>query len=201
MPKKLTDSNALDQLSPEEILIIISNLREVLDNTVSGDVAEFGCFLGKTSVIMQSELVNSQKELHVYDSFEGLPEKTKQDYSPVGEQFRPGELYATKKQLVRNFVKANLPLPVIHKGWFASLSTNDVPDKLCFAFLDGDYYESIRQSLELVWPALQSNAKVLIDDYNSEALPGVRKAVDSWITSHPIKYFQVQSSLAIIQIR
>ena len=32
------------------------------------------------------------KRLYVYDSFEGLPEKTKEDTSPLGESFKPGEL-------------------------------------------------------------------------------------------------------------
>ena len=126
-------------------------------------------------------LAETNKKLFVYDSFEGLPEKTIEDQSPSGLQFVAGELYAQKKQLINNFKRANLPLPIITKGWFSNITPDQLPDRIAFAFLDGDYYNSIRDSLKLTWPRLSPGAIVVIDDYANQELPGAEKAVDEWL--------------------
>ena len=35
----------------------------------------------------------------------------------------------------------------MHKGWFDQLSDREVPEQIAFAFLDGDFYSSIIDSL------------------------------------------------------
>ena len=180
--------------------MIIRELSLVLDAGVVGDVVEFGCYVGTTSLFLQDVLVKKSpnKTLHVYDSFEGLPPKADQDQSPAGEQFKAGELHAAKAELIKHFKHTGLPLPVIHKGWFEQLNDNDVPPKIAFAFLDGDFYTSIMASLKLIWPHLQPGATVLVDDYNTEALPGVRTALDEW--SHGRSFsLRSEASLAIIK--
>jgi O-methyltransferase len=69
---------------------------------------------------------------------------------------------------------------VIHKGWFNELSPKDVPKQIAFAFLDGDFYESIHTSLKLVWPRMVSGGIICIDDYKRDALPGVERAVSDF---------------------
>ena len=184
-----------DQVSKEELRVIMRELQTAL--TVPGDVVEFGCYVGTTSLFLQRITGPAGKTLHVYDSFAGLPPKTLADQSPAGAQYKPGELAATKAQLITNFKHAGLPLPVIHKNWFADLLPGDVPEPICFAYLDGDFYESIHDSLRLVWPKLSPGAVVVVDDYQHEALPGAQKAVDDWLRTHPAR-LRVQASLAII---
>lgn len=186
-----------DQVTPQEITLIMQLLDNVLADTVTGDVVEFGCYVGTTSVFLQDAIQDSDKRLHVYDSFEGLPQKISKDESPSGTDFRAGELKASKKELVRHFRKLNLPLPTIHKNWFSELSQDDIPDSICFAFLDGDYHDSILDPLKLIWNHLEPGAIVVVDDYANDALPGARKAVDEWLVTHPAK-LRVQSSLAIL---
>ena len=92
-----------DQIDERELSIILRELERVLSQAVAGDVVEFGCYVGTTSVPMAQRLRSTDKRLFVYDSFEGLPEKTAEDESPAGLQFRAGELLATKAQFIRNF--------------------------------------------------------------------------------------------------
>ncbi len=96
-----------------------------------------------------------------------------------------------------NFKKAGLPLPKIKKAWFSELTPADLPDKIAFAFLDGDYYESIMDSLRLIWSKLSEGAVVIVDDYANEALPGAAKAVDEWLRNHKAR-LKAEQSLAII---
>lgn len=188
-----------DQIDERELSIILRELETVLINGVNGDIVEFGCYVGTTSVPMAQRLRSTEKTLYVYDSFEGLPEKTIQDLSPTGEQFQKGELLATKKQLIKHFKRAGLRLPVITKGWFSELEPYQVPKQIAFAFLDGDYYHSVMDPLKLIWPNLTPGAIVIIDDYANEALPGAAKATNEWLQTHPTS-LRIEYSLAILRL-
>ncbi len=121
-----------------------------------------------------------QKRLWIYDSFEGLPEKSSADNSVLGVDFKGGELMVTKREVKERFLRAGLPVPVIKKGWFSDLSDGDLPEEIAFSFLDGDFYESIRDSLRLVVPKMSEGGVMVVHDYSNPALPGVKKAVDEW---------------------
>lgn len=190
-----------DQVERRELKRILECLERVLHADVNGDVVEFGCYVGTTSLFLRRVLdaQANDKTFHVYDSFAGLPEKSAADRSPAGEQFIAGELKTSKQVFIQNFKRANLKLPRIHAGWFNQLSASDVPDEICFAFLDGDYYESIMTSLKLIEHKLQPGAMVVIDDYQSEALPGARRAADAWAKQKGYALVPAHS-LGIVQI-
>ena len=168
-----------DQISKPALGVVLSELERVLDNKTPGAVVELGCYIGTTSLFIR-RVLNERKEdrpFHVYDSFEGLPPKSTQDSSAAGVDFKAGELAVSKKQFLEQFRRAHLEPPIAHKGWFNDLTATDLPDKIAFAFLDGDFYESILTSLQLVWPRLDDNGIITIDDYRRETLPGVERAI------------------------
>jgi len=172
-------------INPEQAMNIYHLLRQVVLLGVEGDVVELGCHEGKTALILQKTLdqLGSAKELHVYDSFEGLPEKTSHD----GDKMVSGQLKTTEDKLKFNFQKFSIKEPVIHKGWFKDTLPKGLPATLCFAHLDGDFYSSIKESLEYIYPKLSKGAVVVVDDYCdpeildvSNILPGVKKACDEF---------------------
>ncbi len=179
-----------DQVSQGETERIIEVSRECL--SLPGDYVELGCYKGDTSLLIaevirdynRGETVENpvEKKFYIYDSFEGLPEKSESDESVLGEDFKEGELVVTKREVKERFLRAGLPVPVISKGWFNDLTPSDMPSRIAFAFLDGDFYDSIRDSLRLVAPVVVQGGVVLVHDYYNPALPGVKKAVDEWIS-------------------
>ena len=189
-----------DQVSELETAKILALAKECL--AVAGDYVELGCYRGETSLKLAEILKNSDKKLWLYDSFEGLPEKTAADKSAVGDNFQAGKLLVTKREVREKFMRAGLPLPYIKKAWFKDLTSADLPEKIAFAFLDGDLYESIRDSLKLVQDKMTAGGVILVHDFENPALPGVTKAVEEWMkrqeTLHPrlTKY----QTLAIIMI-
>ncbi len=188
------------QMDSKRLEIILEQLESVLDNAIEGDIVEFGCYEGTTTLFMRRllEEVSSPKALHAYDSFEGLPAKSIEDASVAGSAFKEGELRVSKRDLLYNFKKANLKPPIIHKKWFNQLQDKDVPDAIAFAFLDGDFFNSIKVSLEIVWPKLSKQGIVVIDDYMRSNLPGATRAVDDFFNDMAIKT-KHQNNLAIVQ--
>ena len=154
---------------------------------------------GRLKLFRRPVWLLSEGEFHVYDSFAGLPPKTREDQSVAGDQFVTGELHASRKGFVDNFKKAGLRLPIIHKGWFSDLVADDIPSSVSFAFFDGDYYESIADSFRVVAPKLTSSATIVVDDYASEALPGAAKATNEWSRAQG-QSVRVQASLGIIYV-
>jgi O-methyltransferase len=168
-------------------------IKQVLAYGVEGDLVELGCNEGESSVLITKIILDhgARKKLAVFDSFEGLPSIQKSD----GNIFKKGDLATTEDVLRRNFKKYNLPLPEIHRGWFTDTLPDSLPEKICFAYLDGDLYESILVSLENVYPKMTNGAICLVDDYCDpdinphgwNALPGVKKACDEYLKNKPEK--------------
>ena len=176
------------QISVRETAAIIESLQTAL--ALAGDVVEFGCYQGDTSVQLATAMQSSQdKWLWLYDSFEGLPEKTAADHTAAGWRFKAGELKASPEMVLHKFRKYRLPDPVIKRGWFNQLDPNsDLPDQICFALLDGDFYESIKTSLALVAPKLTVGGVIAVHDYRNPELPGSAKAVNEFMAEQGSHY-------------
>ena len=194
------------QVSKAETEILLEILEKTLD--VKGDVVEFGCYRGDTSVLLERRLEKYRNEnpdkslklLWIYDSFEGLPAKTKEDSSAAGDQFKAGELLVTKREVIEKFKRCGLKIPRIRKGFFEDLNPDeDVPEKISYAFLDGDLYTSIKTSLKLVENRMSKDGIIIVHDYNNPELPGSSRAVDEWLRAHPGKTLEKRETLAIIK--
>jgi O-methyltransferase len=169
-----------NMVTEQQLEIILNELSNTSD--VEGDVVELGCNIGTTSIFIQSMLTG--KQFHVYDSFEGLPDKDTKDTSldTKNYYYDKGSCYCTEGQFKNTFVTLKLPLPIIHKGWF---SDQVYPESISFAFFDGDFYSSIKDSLELIYPRLRKGAIVCIHDYGWPPLPGVKLACDEFLKDKP----------------
>ena len=207
----------MQQVTARETEILLQELAKTLKNNVPGDVVEFGCYKADTSVLYQKLLESmghggafqpenqaaqaSQKMLWLYDSFEGLPAKTREDNSAAGDAFQAGELLVTKREVIEKFKKMGLKLPKIKKAFFDDLDIiYDIPEKISYAFLDGDLYQSIKTSLRLVTEKMSPGSVIIVHDYNNPELPGSARAVDEWLKDHQPKVasFRVAETLAII---
>src|SRR5262245_967222 len=100
-----------EQVGAKELGIVWRELQRILKQGVPGDVVEFGCYIGTTSLFIRRLLdqhnESYKRNFHAYDSFEGLPEKGAQDASPAGADFKNGQLSVSKKEFLRQFYAAN----------------------------------------------------------------------------------------------
>jgi len=174
-------------LADGQIDYILKNLASVID--VPGDVVELGCNVGVTSSYLQRfiKAAGADKELFVYDSFEGLPPKTPEDGATPCEK---GHSAVSVEQFKKTFADAGVELPVINKGFFGDIPDDKYPAQVCFAFFDGDFYSSIMDSFKKVYHKLASGAVVLVHDYKWTNFPGVHKACEDFLIDKPEKMMQ-----------
>src|SRR5262245_54488561 len=135
----------------ERLNAIYWALSGALRYRVPGAVVELGCNAGYTSVWLARiiEDLAPGRPLHLYDSFAGLPPRSRHD-----AYLQEGDCRASAAEVLANFHTWNLTPPQIHAGWFEDTLAADCPDQICFGYLDGDFYESIKTSLAYVYPRL-----------------------------------------------
>lgn len=192
----------MEQVSKKETEELLRLAEQAL--SADGDFVEFGCYKGDTSILLAKLLKahRSPQKLWLYDSFAGLPAKTAEDASVAGDQFRAGELFVSKHEVITKFKRSGLSVPIIKKAFFADLDpTQDLPEKIAFAFLDGDLYSSIKTSFQLVLPKLAKQGTIIVHDYNNPELPGSSRAVDEFLRAHPEFRLTQKHTLAILTQR
>ena len=166
---------------------LVQQLLITIDENIPGDVVELGCYIGETSKFLMLTLLetDSTKKLYVYDSFEGLPKVSSWEQN---SSFLPGSFSNTSKDILEaNFTDNHLPVPFIHKDWFKDIPPQSLPESICFAFLDGDFYDSIRDSLEKVFDRVVEGGYIIFHDYNRPDLLGVKAAVDDFLKSRKLE--------------
>jgi hypothetical protein len=77
-----------------------------------GEFAECGVFQGGTALLLSRLLKGTQKRLHLFDSFQGLPQLNALDK----DVFKEGQ-YAGNIDAVRNLLSEFGEDVVIHRGW------------------------------------------------------------------------------------
>jgi O-methyltransferase len=149
-------------------------------NTVlhlDGDFAEVGVFKGASGMI--ASFVAGKKSVHLFDTFEGLPDNIHEvDYH------KPGEFNANFDEVKQYFSDRNNVS--IHKGVFPRDTGHTIKDKkFCFVHLDVDLYLPTLECLEFFYDQMTPGAKFVLDDYNWPHTPGVNKAIDKFLAQKP----------------
>jgi O-methyltransferase len=180
---------SIGQSSPSKMYHVLMELEHVVRADVPGYVVELGCFEGGTTMQMRrllDELKQKDRELHVYDSWQGVPALSPED-KPTADvlPFEKGFCSTHRETFDKNFDRSGLRPPHVHSGWFASIPDAEYPAPIAFAFFDGDMYSSIIDSFNKVYAKLSKGARLVIDDYEWERLPGVKKACEDFLRDKP----------------
>lgn len=184
--------------SPSKMYHVLLELKRVLDASVPGHIVELGCFGGETTTRIRrllDRLGHSDRELHVFDSWQGAPELVQQDIpkDPRIPPFSRSACVSSRDAFVSRFHAENLQLPHVHSGWFASIPDDEYPAPIAFALFDGDIYPSIIDSFSKVYHKLSKGARVVIDDYEWEHTPGVKIACDDFLRDKPERQSEISN--------
>lgn len=159
-------------LSHGDICQIISAVQAT--RRVPGDLVEFGVAYGASARIIAE--FGGGRTLHLFDTFEGLPEPGPNDSA----RFYKGS-YGCSLESVQQYL-AGLPV-AFYKGFFPQTAGGLRDTAFSFVHLDVDLYQSTLEGLRFFYPRLSRGGILLSHDYKSSA--GVDKAFQEFFADKP----------------
>jgi SAM-dependent methyltransferase len=150
---------------------------------IPGAIVDCGTFNGGSATMMSTGAPT--REVWGFDSFEGLPPAGEHD--PERAEGWQGELHASEAKVREAFERFAHPerLHVV-KGWFQDTFPEAEPQigQVAMLHADGDWYDSVRLTLETFYSKVSPGGFVVIDDYND--WEGAKAATDEFRAANGI---------------
>jgi len=192
----------LTMTSFESLCVLAASCKYVIKAGIKGDFVETGVWRGGSS-ILAAKLLTDNRSIHLFDTFEGMPEPGKEDFR-IGEE--DASLTQAKWERLKtdsgshwvrspiNEVKKNFKDFAVEKsrlhfvvGMVEETSVSHPIDTISILRIDTDFYSSTKSALCEFWPKLNTRGVLILDDYAH--WDGARKAID--------EYFQDKSVLML----
>ncbi len=174
---------------------LLQSLSHINQNNIDGDIVETGVYKGANLILINDFLCehNLKKKIYAYDTYEGQPQPSEKDYDIKGtkmiEKFKDYEKkniipvlcsLDDVKENIQKFSKNNLDLITFIKGKVEDtlVMEKNLPNKISLLRLDTDFYDSIKKSLDILYPRLVKGGVLIIDDYGH--FKGAKTAVDEY---------------------
>jgi hypothetical protein len=187
----------------ERVYSLRQAVRYVVDHQIPGDIVECGVWRGGTMLAAALTLLecgSSDRQLWLYDTFEGMPAPSEHDMDLSGiPASRILQADTTEKQ--NSHVWAYAPLELVQrvmqssgypanrvvfvKGKVEQTIPEHMPSQIALLRLDTDWYESTYHELNHLYPRLAVGGVLIIDDYGH--WQGARRAVDQYIGERNLK--------------
>ena len=180
---------------------LINSINYVSSNNIKGDFVECGVWKGGNLILYNqlNKKKNLNRKIYGYDTFEGMSTPSRFDFkNNTSSQTYINNLYnqrtnsksgwskCTIDEVKENILtESSLENINLIKGKVEDtlLNNNNVPEKISILRLDTDFYESTKIELEVLFPRLEKNGILIIDDYGYKY--GARKAVDEYFKEKP----------------
>lgn len=169
-PRFMWNSHKVETASRyAEHLAIASHIIGVPAQT-KGCVIECGCYKGGSTVNLSLASAMVGRELHVFDSFEGLPTPMNGDaenilhHDHITNTYERG-MYAGSLEEVRENVRryGDLSVSRFHKGWFED-TLADFVEPCVTAFVDVDLRASLKTCVQAIWPLMADGGALFVHE-------------------------------------
>lgn len=154
---------------------------------IKGDIAEVGVYKGGSAKIVCE--VKGNRHLHLFDTFEGLPEVGDFDTFYCKGQYKAS--YKDVKKYLQHYPNVHF-----YKGMFPKTAKQIRHKKFSFVNLDVDIYESTLNCLKFFYPRLTKGGILISHDYSNSS--GVKKAFEEFFTDKPEPIIELIGSQCLI---
>jgi len=165
-------------------LMIPTNCILSTPNHSKGCIVEAGAYKGGSTAKLSIVAKLCNRELYVFDSFEGLPNnneplaKTTLGYSC---NFNKGEYYGTLKDVKKNIsIYGEINKCIFMKGWFDDTMPNFNKDVIA-VFCDVDLASSNRTCLKFMWLQMVDGGFFFSQDFHIPIVKELFTSKDFWM--------------------
>lgn len=160
----------------------LKEMSQKASETPEGIFVEFGVYRGGSARVLADIAVKQNREIHLFDTFTGIP------FRDGIDQHNVGDFSDTLESSVRDHV----PEAIFHVGVFPDTMPTEFK-KIAFLHIDADQYKSYKDAIRLFGPYMVKGSVMWFDDVG--CLAGADKAVneefgDSIEQSKCKKYFK-----------
>ncbi|MGI9395703.1 MAG: TylF/MycF/NovP-related O-methyltransferase [Boseongicola sp.] len=183
---------------PDQRVFFLQSALQSLVN-VPGDIAECGSRFGRSTLFL-AETAQGDRDLHIFDSFEGLSDADPEKDPGVNSFKSGGDI---RKFKIRNLDAvferfSHYPNIHVHQGWIPE-RFNEVADKeFALVHVDVDLYQPTFDTLQFFWERLNPGGMVICDDYGSEGYPGAKSAFDEFFEKTSEKPVELPAGQAFV---
>jgi O-methyltransferase len=157
--------------------VLLKTLQQSL--RLKGDAVECGVFRGGTALLEAMVIAGTGRDLHLFDSFEGMPETSR-----GLDRFDQGDFSGTSADAVAALLTP-YPFVRMHVGFIPDTFHGLKVELIAWAHIDVDIYQSIIESIDYIYPRLVPGGFMVFDDYGYPSCPGARRAVDEAFAGLP----------------
>lgn len=186
--------------SVERMYALYKATRYIESASIPGAIVECGVWRGGSILVALATLMalgRTDRDIYLFDTFEGLPRPDEGvDVDMFGNRAIDGWVqhargdtmsnwaYASLEDVRANVAQTGYPIDRIRfiKGMVEDTVPGAAPGSIALLRLDTDWYASTRHELLHLFPRLQRNGVLIIDDYGH--FLGARQAVDEYIAEH-----------------
>lgn len=147
--------------------------------SVPGAFWECGVYQGGTAIFLADIAARHSKDLHLFDTFSGMPERTE-----GMDSFKLGSLGETSLEFVKSRLEGAENVH-FHPGMMPESFAEVDRHKIAFAHIDVDQYRSTLECCRHIYDLLSPSGIMVVDDYGRPGTPGARKAVDEFFHDMP----------------
>jgi O-methyltransferase len=180
--------------SSEKLYGLIQATRYVVRHSIPGDIVECGVWRGGSMQAVALTLLEegaTDRHLHLFDTFEGMPPPTEKDRRVDGAsaadlletQDRDSTLWAIASLEEVEEAMREVPYPHelvhFHQGLVEETIPEQAPERISILRLDTDWYESTRHELEHLYERITPGGVLIIDDYGHWL--GARRATEEFL--------------------
>lgn len=157
--------------------------QELDQQKLEGDIVECGVLDGGTAALMGYATAGSNRRIHLFDAWEGLPQPSARDGAQA--QSWEGQVVGSPARVSKVMRKLNVAPTrvVVYRGWFHETFPKTDIQRIALLHVDADFYEGTKLCLEQWYSKVVPGGYVQIDDYDS--FRGCRAAVDEFVTTNP----------------
>jgi hypothetical protein len=197
-----------------KLFALIAATRYIASHHIPGAIVECGVWRGGSMQAVAYTLLACgvrDRALHLFDTFEGMPEPSERDRRYDGEPAvqllernpKTANIWAiaTIEDVEAAMAETAYPMERVnlHPGLVQDTIPREAPDQIAILRLDTDWYDSTRHELEHLYDRVPPGGVVIFDDYGW--WQGARQAVDEFLGARGERLLLVPAASGRIAVK